>query len=118
MQSFNGGGVIFLKKVSDPQRFGVAEMINGRIQKIVEKPKNPSSNLAVTGLYQYDNSVFEIIKYWLTPSGRGELEITDVNNCYINRGAIQTKIVKGFWSDAGTFDSLAKSINWALKREK
>lgn len=98
------GAMLFLKKVSDPQRFGIAEVIDDKIVSIEEKPKIPRSDLAVTGLYFYDSSVFDKIKK-LKPSGRGELEIADVNNMYIQEGRSGFSIIDGFWSDAGTFES-------------
>lgn len=102
------GAKVFLKEVSDPERFGVAAIEDGRIISIEEKPKNPKSNFAVCGLYMYDNSVFDIAKK-LKPSNRGELEITDVNNEYIKRGNMTYSILKGWWTDAGTFESLFKA---------
>jgi glucose-1-phosphate thymidylyltransferase len=102
------GARIHLKRVENPQRFGVPVMEGDRIVKIEEKPKAPKSDYAVTGLYMYDNAVFEIIKS-LKPSGRGELEITDVNNAYIERGDMTFSTVDGWWSDAGTFDSLLRT---------
>jgi glucose-1-phosphate thymidylyltransferase len=99
------GARIHLKQVENPQRFGVPVMQDGRIIRIEEKPQNPQSNFAVTGFYMYDASVFEIIKT-LKPSNRGELEITDVNNAYIQRNQMTAEIIEGWWSDAGTFDSL------------
>lgn len=99
------GARILLKKVPEPQRFGVAEIRDGRIVGIDEKPKIPKSNLAVTGIYMYDQQVFEIIKT-LKPSDRGELEITDVNNAYIAQGTMSYEILEGWWTDAGTFESL------------
>jgi glucose-1-phosphate thymidylyltransferase len=109
IKDFEDGARIYLKEVQDPQRFGVAEINEeNKIKNIEEKPKNPKSNLAVTGLYIYDNKVFDIIKT-LKPSERGELEITDVNNYYIKQGKIEAKIIKGYWSDAGTFESLFKA---------
>jgi glucose-1-phosphate thymidylyltransferase len=102
------GARIHLKKVENPQRFGVPIIEGDRIMKIEEKPKAPKSDYAVTGLYFYDPSVFDIIKT-LRPSGRGELEITDVNNAYIGRGEMTYSIVDGWWSDAGTFDSLLRA---------
>ena len=110
IKNFSGGGHIFLKEVPDAQRFGVAEVKGERVVGIVEKPKKPKTNLAVTGLYLYDASVFDFIKT-LKPSGRGELEITDVNNHYIKKGKMQWTKVQGFWSDAGTFDSLLRASN-------
>jgi glucose-1-phosphate thymidylyltransferase len=99
------GARILLKKVPEPQRFGVAEIRDERIVGIDEKPKIPKSNLAVTGIYMYDQQVFEIIKT-LKPSDRGELEITDVNNAYIAKGTMSYEILEGWWTDAGTFESL------------
>ena len=94
--------------MENPQRFGVPVIDGDRILKIEEKPKQPKSDYAVTGLYMYDPSVFDIIKT-LKPSGRGELEITDVNNAYIERNEMTYAIIDGWWSDAGTFDSLLRS---------
>ena len=99
------GARILLKEVPDPARFGVAEVAGTRVVGIVEKPKQPKSNLAVTGIYFYDAQVFDIIRT-LKPSGRGELEITDVNNAYVKRGTLTYDILDGWWTDAGTFDSL------------
>jgi glucose-1-phosphate thymidylyltransferase len=110
VSAYNEGAMIFLKEVNDPQRFGVAQVENDKVISIEEKPKNPKSNLAVTGLYIYDKNVFEIIKT-LKPSGRGELEITDVNNAYIKNNKMQANFVNGFWTDAGTFDSLLRASN-------
>jgi glucose-1-phosphate thymidylyltransferase len=94
--------------VESPQRFGVAELNGDRIMSIEEKPKAPKSSFAVTGLYMYDAGVFDIVRT-LKPSGRGELEITDVNNAYIQRNEMTYEIVDGWWSDAGTFDSLLRA---------
>jgi len=102
------GAKILLKEVLNPQRFGVAELKDGKIVSIEEKPKYPKSNLAVTGIYMYDFEVFEIIKT-LKPSARGELEITDVNNAYIERGTLTYDILKGWWTDAGTPESLFRA---------
>lgn len=102
------GAKIFLKEVDDPQRFGVAEIKDGKVINIVEKPKDPKSNYAVIGIYMYDKNVFEIAQT-LKPSARGELEITDVNNEYIKRGAMTYSIVNGWWTDAGTFESLYRA---------
>jgi glucose-1-phosphate thymidylyltransferase len=110
------GAKIFLKEVPDPERFGVAEIKDGKVSGIVEKPKDPKSNFAVCGLYLYDNSVFEIIKT-LKPSGRGELEITDVNNVFIERGDMTYAVLDGWWTDAGTFESLLKASNLVAKKE-
>lgn len=100
------GAKILLQQVPDPKRYGVAEINGGKIISIEEKPKIPKSNFCVTGIYMYDNRVFRIIKT-LKPSSRGELEITDVNNWYILDGALTYDILKGWWTDAGTFESLA-----------
>ncbi len=108
VQSFESGAYVFLKEVPDANRFGVAEINGNRIVSIEEKPLLPKSNYAVTGLYLYDNDVFDIIST-LKPSGRGELEITDVNNEYIKRGAMSYSVLAGFWSDAGTFESLLRA---------
>jgi len=106
--SFKRGAKIFLKEVIDAQRFGVAELKEDRVISIEEKPQSPKSNYAVTGLYLYDSKVFSIISA-LKPSGRGELEITDVNNAYLQKEMMQYAILKGFWSDAGTFNSLLRA---------
>ncbi len=104
------GAKILLKEVPDPERFGVPVLDGGRVVKIEEKPENPRSKYAVTGIDMYDNTVFDIIKT-LKPSGRGELEITDVNNAYIERGELTWDILDGWWTDAGTFESLRKAGN-------
>lgn len=111
-----GGAKIFLKEVSNAERFGVAEIKNNRIIKIEEKPEKPKTNLAVTGLYMYDHQVFEIIKK-LKPSERGELEITDVNNFYLQQNTLTYEILKGFWTDAGTFDSLLRATILVAKKQ-
>lgn len=100
------GARILLKPVEDPQRFGVAEVRNGLVVGIEEKPSEPKSNLSVTGIYFYDGEVFDIIRT-VKPSGRGELEITDVNNAYIAKGEMTCGTLGGWWTDAGTFPSLA-----------
>ncbi|MBW2039390.1 MAG: NTP transferase domain-containing protein [Deltaproteobacteria bacterium] len=102
------GAKIMIKEVLDPQRFGVPVLEGDKIVKIEEKPKVPKSKYSVTGIYMYDNTVFDIIKT-LKPSGRGELEITDVNNAYIERGQLTWEILDGWWTDAGTFDSLLRA---------
>lgn len=102
------GAKIFLKEVQDPNRFGVAEIKDGRIISIEEKPVHPKTSYAVTGIYMYDADVFNIIQT-LKPSDRGELEITDVNNTYIHRGEMTFEILEGWWTDAGTFDSLYRA---------
>ena len=118
VKDFKEGATVFLKKVSDPQRFGVPVFDQDDPKKIVqieEKPKNPQSNYAVTGLYIYDNQVFDVIKT-LKPSSRGELEITDINNHYLGKGKLSWSELGGFWSDAGTFESLFHSNQyWAEK---
>jgi glucose-1-phosphate thymidylyltransferase len=102
------GAMIMLKEVPDPQRFGVPALKGDKIIKIEEKPQTPQSPYAVTGIYMYDNRVFDIIKT-LKPSGRGELEITDVNNAYIEQGQLAWEILDGWWTDAGTFESLLRA---------
>lgn len=102
------GAKVFLKTVPDPKRFGVPRLQGDKIVEIIEKPENPPTNYCVTGLYQYDGEVFDIIKH-LKPSARGEMEITDVNNVYISRGQLSYAVVKGDWVDAGTFDSLLRA---------
>jgi len=102
------GAKILLKEVLDPQRFGVAELRGDRIARIEEKPKEPKSRYAVIGIYLFDQEVFNIIKT-LKPSGRGELEITDVNNRYIEKGVMTWDILEGWWTDAGTFESLLRA---------
>ncbi len=104
------GARILLKKVPDAERFGVAEMNGDRIIGIEEKPAKPKSDYAVTGMYQYDATVFSKIKT-LVPSQRGELEITDVNNAYIREGTMAYSFLEGWWTDAGTFDSLLRAGN-------
>jgi len=103
-----GGAKIMLKEVHDPERFGVATQKDGKVQKIVEKPKQPETNLAVIGIYMFDEKVFEICRT-LKPSARGELEITDVNNEYIRRGNMTAQVLNGWWTDAGTFESLYRA---------
>ncbi|MEQ1885700.1 MAG: sugar phosphate nucleotidyltransferase [Bryobacteraceae bacterium] len=104
------GARILLKEVSDAERFGVADLDGNRIVGIEEKPKKPKSNYAVTGIYMYDGSVFDKVKT-LVPSGRGELEITDVNNAYIREGTMTFSFLDGWWTDAGTFESLLRATN-------
>lgn len=110
VQSFKSGAHIFLKPVQDAERFGVAEVdaSSGQVLGIEEKPDVAKSDLAVTGLYIYDNDVFDVIKT-LKPSGRDELEITDVNNEYIRQSAMGYSVLDGYWSDAGTFGSLLRA---------
>jgi glucose-1-phosphate thymidylyltransferase len=109
------GAKIFLKEVADPERFGVAEIDGDTIVGLEEKPKQPKSNWAVTGLYMYDNTVFDIVR-GIKPSARGELEITDVNNAYIEQGTMSYQKLEGEWIDAGTFDSLLKASNLAKEK--
>jgi glucose-1-phosphate thymidylyltransferase len=108
------GAKILLKKVPDPQRFGVPEIDGNKVLRIEEKPADPKSDFAVIGIYFYDSTVFDIIKT-LVPSGRGELEITDVNNHYINRGEMTWNELEGWWTDAGTFGSLLNASNLVAK---
>ncbi|PIZ76447.1 spore coat protein [Candidatus Peregrinibacteria bacterium CG_4_10_14_0_2_um_filter_38_24] len=103
------GARVFLKEVKNPQAYGVADIDEKNIKNIIEKPKNPPSNLAVTGCYMYDPQVFDIIK-GLKPSNRNELEITDVNNFYIEQGTLKYSVLNGFWGDGGeSFDSLMEA---------
>jgi glucose-1-phosphate thymidylyltransferase len=102
------GAKIMIKEVPDPHRFGVPVLEGDKIVKIEEKPRAPKSPYAVTGIYLYDNTVFDIIKS-LKPSDRGELEITDVNNVYIERGQLTWEVLEGWWTDAGTFESLLRA---------
>jgi glucose-1-phosphate thymidylyltransferase len=102
------GAKILLKEVPDPERFGVAEIEDGKLIGIVEKPSQPKSNLAVIGIYMYDGNVFNIVKT-LKPSDRGELEITDVNNAYVQKRIMTWEMLQGWWTDAGTFESLLRA---------
>jgi glucose-1-phosphate thymidylyltransferase len=104
------GARIIVKEVPDAERFGVAELREGRVVSIVEKPKQPKSRYAVTGIYLYDNRVFEVIRT-LRPSRRGELEITDVNGWYLKRGELWCEMLDGWWTDAGTLASLHRAGN-------
>ena len=121
VQGFKDGAIVFVKEVPDPHRFGVAVFDKQDptiISRIDEKPKNPESNFAVTGLYIYDNKVFDYIEK-CDPNyiGRGELEITQVNNFYVQEKKLRWQKLEGFWSDAGTFDSLFRSNEfWAKKK--
>jgi glucose-1-phosphate thymidylyltransferase len=99
------GAKVLVKQVSDPHRYGVAELVKDRIVSIEEKPKVPKSNFCVTGIYMYDSTVFEIIDH-LKPSARGELEITEVNNAYIQEGTLTYDVIDSWWIDAGTFESI------------
>ncbi len=109
-QAQAAGAHILLKEVPDAERFGVAEVSGGTVVGIEEKPKRPKSNLAVTGIYMYDATVFDKIRT-LVPSHRGELEITDVNNAYIEGGTMTFSYLQGWWTDAGTFESLLRAAN-------
>jgi len=111
------GAKILLKEVHDPTRFGVAEVKGDRIVSIKEKPEKPKSNYIVTGIYMYDSRVFDIIKT-LKPSNRGELEITDVNNDYLRQAELTFEILDGWWSDAGSFDSLLRAGNLVAEKAK
>jgi glucose-1-phosphate thymidylyltransferase len=104
------GAKILLKEVPDAERFGVAEIDGGHIRGIEEKPTRPKSKYAVTGIYMYDETVFDKTRT-LKPSARGELEITDVNNAYIREGTMTFNYLEGWWTDAGTFDSLLRAAN-------
>ncbi len=108
------GAKVLLKEVEDPERFGVVRMEGNRVVEIVEKPADPPSNLAVTGIYFYDQDVFGICQT-LKPSGRGELEITDVNNAYLQRGDLTYEVLEGWWTDAGTFESLHRASCWVAE---
>lgn len=116
VKKFKKGALIFLKKVPDPERFGIPVFNSKRkVVKIEEKPKKPKSNYAVTGLYIYDKKVFDYIRK-IKPSKRGQLEITDVNNLYLKDGRLNWTLLEGFWSDAGTSESLYRaSVYWAEK---
>jgi glucose-1-phosphate thymidylyltransferase len=109
------GAKILLKEIPDPERFGVPEILDDKIVRIEEKPKIPKSNFAVIGIYMYDDKVFDIIRT-LTPSARGELEITDVSNAYIEQGKMTYDILDGWWSDAGTFESLLRAGNLVAQK--
>ncbi|HVB97878.1 MAG TPA: sugar phosphate nucleotidyltransferase [Candidatus Dormibacteraeota bacterium] len=104
------GAHILLKQVPDPERFGCPEIVDGRLVRIAEKPKHPPSPYAVIGIYFYDETVFERIES-LKPSERGELEITDINNMYLKEGTLTFSILEGWWTDAGTFESLRHATN-------
>lgn len=119
VKSFSQGAMVFLREVPDPERFGVPVFDKkGKIKKIEEKPKKPKSRYAVTGLYIYDNTVFDKIKS-INPSGRGELEITDVNNLYIKENKLTWSELNGYWRDAGTFKTLFEANSyWAAKSQE
>ena len=118
VKKFKDGALVFLKEVPDPERFGVPVFDkddSSKIIEILEKPKNPPNNYAVTGLYIYDPTVFDFIKR-IEPSGRGELEITDVNNYFAKNGTLTWRELEGFWRDAGTFETLFESnVFWAKR---
>jgi len=120
VESFQGGAQIFLKQVPDPERYGVPVFEDparpDRILRIEEKPEMPQNNYAVTGLYLYDSRVFDFIRM-NKPSARGEMEITDVNNRYLESGDLHWALLDGFWSDAGTFESLYRTcVYWTRKK--
>jgi glucose-1-phosphate thymidylyltransferase len=115
VKSFKGGSKIFVKKVQNPERYSVPLFNKGRVIKIIEKPEKPSSPYALTGVFLFDADVFKIIKK-LKPSVRGELELPDVFSTYIKNKSLTLEMVKGFWIDAGTFDSLAVATDWAKKQ--
>jgi glucose-1-phosphate thymidylyltransferase len=108
------GARVLLKEVDDPHRFGVPRLEGDRVAEIIEKPADPASRFAVTGIYMYDADVFDIART-LEPSGRGELEITDVNNEYIRRGTLTHSVLDGWWTDAGTFDSLHRATRLVVE---
>ena len=116
-QSQTKGAKILLKEVTDAERFGVAEIDGNRILGIEEKPKSPKSNYAVTGIYLYDETVFDKVRT-LVPSDRNELEITDVNNAYIREGTMTFSYLDGWWTDAGTFESLLRATNLVAQSRK
>jgi len=115
VNQFKTGAKVFLKKVTDPERFGIAEIRGSRIVKIIEKPQKPQNDLAVVGFYFFDKKVFDIIRK-IIPSQRGELEISDVNNFYLTQESLDFSKIKGFWKDAGTIESLAEATKFI--REK
>ncbi len=108
------GAHILLKEVSDPERFGVPVFEGAKILRIEEKPQRPKSRYAVTGIYMYDATVFERIRQ-LKPSGRGELEITELNNMYLEEGTLTYSFLEGWWTDSGTFDSLRRATNLVVE---
>jgi len=116
IKNFKDGACIALKEVSDPERFGIATLEGDRVVKIIEKPKEPESNLAAIGFYVYDGTLFDKIDK-LVPSARGEYEITDVNNQYLEEGKLKYVMVKEKWFDAGTFDSLLEASNFFSSKE-
>ncbi len=114
--SFVSGAKVFLKEMLDPRRFGVPVISEGKIVVVEEKPESPRSSYAVTGFYLFDSSVFDVVGK-LRPSNRGELEITDAVNAYAKEGSLAHGIVEGYWSDAGTFQSLLEASVWAARRD-
>lgn len=116
-KSSNFDALILLKEVPDPHRFGVAVIVDDKITEVIEKPKEPKSNLAVIGIYFYTKEVFDVIKT-LKPSARGELEITDIQNYYIKKGTLQARKIDGWWTDAGTFESLFRATLLVREKEK
>jgi len=117
VRNFKSGALVFATKVPDPERFGVVEFDEqNKVKSIVEKPKEPKSDFAVTGLYVYDNSVVQKAKT-LKPSPRGELEITDLNNLYLQEGNLEVVFVKGKWMDTGTFEALYQATNFVREKE-
>lgn len=115
ISNYDEGAMIFLKEVDDPERFGVAEVKKDKVISIEEKPLKPKSNLAVTGLYIYDKNVFDYIKKL---NNKRKIEITDINNIYLKKGKLKANFVKGYWVDAGTFESLFKANNLVKKKNK
>jgi glucose-1-phosphate thymidylyltransferase len=111
------GARVLLKEVEDPERFGIAEVADDKVLNIEEKPEKPKSNYAITGIYFYDSNVFDMIKT-LKPSDRGELEVTDINNLYIDKGTLEYNLLDGWWTDAGTFESLQRANNLVYKDMK
>lgn len=116
IRSFSGGGHIFVKDVEDPERFGVAEIDGGKVVSVEEKPREPKSNLAITGCYLYDHRCFDIIR-GLTPSARGEYEITDVSRGYLEMGELSASLLREPWIDAGTFESLFEAARLVRERK-
>ncbi len=117
IQSFKGGGHVFLKEVDDPERFGVAELDGDKVISLEEKPESPKSNFAVTGCYIYEGGCFDKIKE-LQPSDRGELEITDLGKVYLDKGELTASVLKDEWIDAGTFESLFRAAQLVRERKK
>ena len=115
LDDFQRGLRLFLREVAEPQRFGVATIEDGKVVELVEKPENPKSNLAVLGMYAYDNNVYQHLRN-LKPSPRGEYEITDVHDIYAKEGKADFRILRGFWSDAGKHDTLLEAGVWAKER--